>query len=160
MSEFSFAVAVVIAVGIVGIVVPFLPGALLVLAAVVAWGSVVGGTGAWVTVALAVACLGGTQFLKYVIPGRNLRGVGVPRSTLAAGAVTGVVGFFVVPVVGLPLGFLTAVYVAERRRLGDHSLAGSSTLGAVRAVGLSVIIEMSGALVAAAIWGVGAVVVT
>ncbi len=160
MSEFSFAVALLIAVGIVGVLVPFLPGALLVLAAVVAWGLVVGGTGAWVTVTLAVLCLAGTQLLKYVIPGRNLRGVGVPRSTLAAGAVTGVVGFFVVPVVGLPLGFLAAVYVVERGHLGSHSRAVASTLGAVRAVGLSVLIEMSGALLAAAIWGVGAFVVT
>ena len=37
------------------------------------------------------------------------------------GGACGVVGFFVVPVVGLFLGFVLGVYVAERRRLGRRA---------------------------------------
>jgi uncharacterized protein YqgC (DUF456 family) len=160
MSEFSAVVALVIAVGIVGIVVPVLPGAIVVLAAIVVWGLVEGGFSAWLFVIGAAVCLAGAQLLKYLVPGRRLREAGVPRSTLAVGAVLGVVGFFVIPVVGLLVGFVAGVYAAERRRLGGHSPARAATASAIRAVGLALAIEMTGALLGAAIWAVGAVRLT
>nr|WP_284290737.1 DUF456 family protein [Angustibacter aerolatus] len=62
--------------------------------------------------------------VKYVLPGRRLKDAGVPWWTTLAGVALGVVGFFVVPVVGLLLGFVLGVYLAEpgparlpRRRL-------------------------------------------
>jgi hypothetical protein len=78
--------------------------------------------------------------------------------TLAAGAALGIVGFFVIPVVGLVIGFVAGVYAAERHRLGAHPPAAASTAVAVRAVGLSIVIELVGALLAAAVWFVGVVV--
>ncbi len=148
-----------LAVGFVGIVLPLLPGAVLVLAAIVVWGFVEASPGGWTVAAVAAACLIGSQFLKYLVPGRKLRGLGVPTSTLVVGAVLAVVGFFVIPVVGLVLGFVAGVYAAERRRLAQRDLARASTTQAIRAVGLSMLIEISGALAAAAVWFVGAVVV-
>lgn len=160
MSGFSGLVAVVIAVGIAGVFVPVLPGALLVLGAIAAWGLVVGGTDAWLVVAAAAGLLLAAQVLKYLIPGRSLRDAGVPSSSLAVGALLGVVGFFVLPFVGLVVGFVAGVYAAERRRLGDHLHARSATLSAVKAVGLSMAIETVGVLLAAAVWVVGAVRLT
>ncbi len=61
------------------------------------------------------------------------------------------VGFFVIPVVGLFLGFVVGVYGAEEERLGPQA-AWPSTKLAVRAVGLSILIELAGALLAAATW--------
>jgi uncharacterized protein len=151
-------VALVIAIGLVGILLPVLPGVVLVFAAIVGWGVVEAtGTG-WTVVAVAVTLLAASQVLKYVIPGRRLRDVGVPRSTLAVGAVVGVVGFFVIPVIGLVIGFIAGVYAAEWYRLHDHRPAAASTLAAVRAVGLSILIELVGALLATAVWAVGVVV--
>jgi uncharacterized protein len=160
MSEFSAVVALVIAVGIVGLVVPVLPGAIVVLAAIVVWGFVEGDVSAWLVVIAAGGCLVGAQLLKYLVPGRRLREAGVPRSTLAVGAVLGVVGFFVIPVVGLVVGFVAGVYAAERRRLGGKAQAWAATVSAIRAVGLALAIEMAGALVGAAVWVVGAVRLT
>ncbi len=68
------------------------------------------------------------------------------------GALLGIVGFFVVPVVGLVLGFVLGVYGAEVQRLGSHRSAWASTKVALRAVGLSLAIEMFGALIAAGAW--------
>lgn len=160
MSGFSVLVAVVIAVGAAGVIVPLLPGALLVLAAIGVWGLVVGGTAAWLVVAAATVLLLAAQLLKYLIPGRSLRDAGVPVSTLAVGGLLGVVGFFVLPVVGLVVGFVAGVYAAERRRLRDHASATSATVSAVKAVGLSMAIETAGVLLAAAVWVVGAVRLT
>jgi uncharacterized protein len=90
--------------------------------------------------------------VKYVIPDRRLRAAGVPRRSIVIGGLLGVLGFFVIPVVGLVIGFLGGVYLAERRRLGGHAAAWQSTVLAVRAAGLAVMVELAGALVAALAW--------
>ena len=73
--------------------------------------------------------------MKYAVPGRRLKEVGIPTSTLLLGAVLGVVGFFVIPVVGLPIGFVLGIYLAELSRVGSAGcLAGD--VHALKAVGL------------------------
>jgi uncharacterized protein len=151
-------VAIVIAVGLVGIVVPLLPGVALILGAIVVWAVVEGGMTAWITCGLAVAVLAAAQALKYAVPGRRLRVHGIPARTLAIAAVLGIVGFFVIPIVGLVVGFVAGVYLAEATRLKDVQLAWSSTVAALRAIGLTMAIELVGGLLAAATWAVGAVV--
>jgi uncharacterized protein YqgC (DUF456 family) len=160
VSAFSALVALVIALGVAGIVVPVMPGAVVVVGALITWGLVVGGPSAWLVVAAAAACLLAAQVLKYLVPGRRLREAGVARSTLVVGALVGVVGFFVIPVVGLVVGFVVGVYCAEHRRLGDGRQARAATASAVRAVGLSMAIEMAGALLGAGVWAVGALRLT
>ena len=146
-------VALVIAIGLAGVVVPLLPGTLLVGGAILLWALATGGRTAWVVLGVAVALLLVGALLKYALPGRRLRDGGIPTRTLWSGAALGVVGFFVVPVVGLVLGFVLGVYVAERRRVGGA--ARSSTVAALRAVGLSIAIELGFGVLAALTWAVG-----
>ncbi len=148
---------IAIAIGIVGIVVPLLPGSLLVGAAILAWAAYVGGTTAWLLAGSAVAVLLVGMVVKYAVPGRALKVQGIPGRTLAAGAVLGVVGFFVVPVVGLLLGFVLGIYLSEVQRLGRQA-AWPATRAALRAVGLSLLIETVAAVVAAVLWLTAAVV--
>jgi hypothetical protein len=96
--------------------------------------------------------------VKYALPGRGLRTAGVPNRTLVVGGVLGVVGFFVVPVVGLVVGFVLGVYVAELQRLGSTA-AWPSTKAALKAVGLSILIELAAGLAATALWLTAVVVV-
>lgn len=145
-------VGLVILAGLIGIVLPVLPGVILVLGAILYWAAQVGTTTAWTVFSAAAAVIAVTQVAKYVLPGRRLAASGVPHSTVLAGAVVGIVGFFVVPVIGLFLGFVLGVYAAELQRLGSHASAWPSTKVALRAVGLSLAIEMLGGLVAAGIW--------
>ena len=81
----------------------------------------------------------------------------MPASTQWLGAGLGVVGFFVVPVVGLPLGFVLGVYLAEYRRVGGRA-AWPSTVHALKAAGLSILIELAAGVAAALVWVVGLVV--
>lgn len=148
--------ALAIAVGLAGIVAPVLPGTLLVLAALLVWAVAVGETTGWVVFVLGATLLAIGTAVKYVIPGRRMKASGVPGSTLLIGAVVGVVGFFVVPVVGLPLGFVAGVYAAEHRRVGPGE-ARVTTVAALKAVGLSILIELAAALLAAGVFVVGAI---
>lgn len=145
-------VGLAIATGIVGIVVPVLPGALLPWAAIVVWAIVVGGVKAWVVLGVATLMIGGAQVVKLVVPGRRLREAGVPRQSIIAGVVLAVAGFFLIPVVGLFIGFPLGVYLEERRRRGGHAAALDATRDALRAMGLSILIELTATLVAAGAW--------
>jgi len=148
--------AVLVAVGLVGIVVPILPGSVLVVGGILLWAIAEGGATAWAVFAVATVVVAIGTVIKYVVPGRRLEMAGVPASTQWIGVALGVVGFFVVPVVGLFLGFVLGVYLAELRRLGTRE-AWPSTLHSLRAVGLSIVIELAAALVATVIWVVGLV---
>ncbi|HEY4098241.1 MAG TPA: DUF456 domain-containing protein [Baekduia sp.] len=153
MSDTGLAlVALAIAVGIVGVVVPILPGAVLVWAAIVVWALVVGSATAWAVLVIATVSIGVAQVVKVLVPGRRLREAGVPRASILAGVLLAVVGFFLVPIVGLFLGFPLGVYLQERRRLGEHEPAWRSTREALRALGLSIAIELAATLVATAAW--------
>lgn len=145
-----------IAVGLVGIVLPLLPGTLLIAAAVVVWAAVTGGTSAWVVAVVALLVLALGTVVKYLLPGRHLKTQGIPNRTLALGGLLGVVGFFVVPVVGLPLGFVLGIYLSEAQRLGTEA-AWPATRVTLKAVGASILIELAAGMAAAVIWLAGAV---
>lgn len=146
----------VIAVGLVGVVVPLLPGTALIGLALLGWALAVSTTTGWVAAStgLVVLVVGGV--VKYLVPGRHLQRHGVPTRTLVAGGLLGVVGFFVIPVVGLVIGFVGGVYLAELARLG-RGAAWPATRAAVRAVGLALLIELAAGLLAATAFVVGAV---
>jgi uncharacterized protein len=148
-------IGLAIAVGIAGVIIPVLPGGLLVAAAVGVWAYFTGGGTAWTIFAVAFLLVGLSSIGKYVVAERRLRNAGVPRSTMLVGAVAGIVGFFVIPVVGLVIGFVAGVYVAERRRLADETAARRATITALKASGIAILIELAGALLAAAVWVVG-----
>jgi uncharacterized protein YqgC (DUF456 family) len=148
-------VALAIAVGIVGIVVPLLPGTLLVLAAIAVWAVIENNVTAWVTLGVATAVLAVSTLIKYVWPMRRMREADVRTMSLAAGAVLGIIGFFVIPVVGLVIGFVFGIYLAELANRRDQRMAWTSTKHALKGVALSVGVELCGALLATATWVAG-----
>lgn len=148
--------AIVIAIGLVGIVVPVLPGDWLILIAVVIWATEVGDSTAWTWTAVSVALLVVGAVIKYAVPGRRLKSQGVATSTLVVGAVLGIIGFFVIPVVGLPVGFVAGVYLMQYRSKGREH-AWPATKNTIKAVGLAILIEFVFALLATIAWCIGVV---
>lgn len=149
-----FALAIYV-VGVLGIVIPVLPGLLLCLAAVLLWAAETGGTMAWVTfgVALALYLLGVS--LQFLLPGRRMKREGVGGLTLALGVVGAIIGFFVIPVIGLPIGFVLGVFGAEYVRFHELDRAWQATKSALRGVLHSMGIELGTALLIAITWTVG-----
>lgn len=145
-------VGLAIAAGLVGIVVAALPGLVLVWAAILVWALVEQTALAWIVLTIATALTVGGQIVKYVIPGRRLRDAGIPKRSLLAGALLSLVGFFVIPVVGFVIGFVLGVYIAERYRLRSGGQAWSSTRHALKAAGLSILIELAAGLLIAGLW--------
>ncbi|AEI11435.1 DUF456 domain-containing protein [Cellulomonas gilvus] len=148
-------VGLVVIVGLFGVVVQVLPGALLVLGAVVVWGVVTGGVTGWTVVVVSVLATAAAAVGKYLLAGRHLKRGGVPSSTLVWGGIAGVVGFFVIPVVGLFVGFIGGTYLAEWVRVREPRPAWRATVAALQATGLTILVELAGALVCVVAWAIG-----
>jgi uncharacterized protein YqgC (DUF456 family) len=145
--------AVAIVVGIAGVILPVIPGLVVCWLGVLVWTLFADAGGAkWgVFAGVTVVALSATV-VKYAWPGRNLKRRGVSNWSLFVGGVLAIVGFFLVPVVGLVLGFILGIFLAERVRLRDTGLAWRSTKHGMKAVGLSILIELGAALIIGVTW--------
>lgn len=145
-------VGVAIFVGLLGILLPLLPGSLLVFAAILVWALVERTTIGWVTLGVVTVLLGAALLIKYLWPAKRMKTAEVGTWSLLAGGVLGIVGFFVIPVVGLIIGFVLGVYLAELGVRKNQRLAWTSTKHAMKGVALSILVELAGALLAAGVW--------
>ncbi len=151
-------VGLAIALGIAGVIIPVLPGSLLVIGAIAVWALVETSTTGWVTLAVATVLIGTAGVVKYAWPGRRMASAGIPRRSLIIGALTGIVGFVVIPLIGLPIGFIAGTYAAEYARTRASRPAWEATVEATKAAGLSILIELAGVLLAATAWLGGVVI--
>ena len=152
-------VALVIAIGLIGIVVPVIPGGgFLVFAAIAVWAIMERTTVAWVTLGVAAVFFVTSEVIKYVWPVRRMRAAEVRTVSLVVGGVLGLIGFFVIPVIGLVIGFVAGVYLAEFLARRDYRRAWTSTVHALKGVALAVGVELTGALLATVTWVVGVLV--
>ncbi|MEU1755239.1 DUF456 domain-containing protein [Micromonospora matsumotoense] len=152
----SVVAAIAIVAGLAGVVVPGLPALPLCWGGVLLW-AIFGdaGPGRWAVLGGATVVAAAGAVIKYAWPGRNLKRTGVPTSSLLVGGLLGLVGFFVIPVIGLVIGFVGGVWGAERLRLGSNQLAWPATVQALKAAGLSMMVEFLAGVVIAALWVAG-----
>ncbi len=150
--------ALLVAVGIAGLIVPVLPGLACVVLGVLVWAIGQSSTAAWVVFAVACVLAVAGYVVQVLVPGRQLSRGGVARRSNIVGLVCAVVGVFVVPVIGLLLGFVIGVFLAESARLRDRTQAWAATRVAIRAALTSVGIELAAAVTIAVGWAIAAFV--
>jgi uncharacterized protein YqgC (DUF456 family) len=152
-------VLLVMLVGLVGVVVPVVPGLVLVWAAGVFWAWQDGGGPArWAVAVVLTALLVAATVTTYVLPARSASAAGAPRSTLLLGGIGAVVGFFVIPVVGFPVGGVLAVWLAETVRLGHPRPALHSTGAVLRGIGVGILVQLGVGLLMIGVWLAGVLV--
>ncbi len=153
MTGLDLLVGLLVVLGLVGIATIVLPGILLVYGAILAWAFIADTPYQWTVVGLATVLLLASQMVKVLVPGRQLTTAGVPGRSIAVGGVAGIVGFFVIPVVGLVVGFVLGILGAELLRLRDLAAARGSTVSALKAVGVSILVELAAGLLMTVVWG-------
>lgn len=131
------------AVGLTGIIVPVLPGTITIVIATLVWAIVVGGWPAWVAFGIVLLLGAAGMTASYVLTGRRLHAAEVPMWPVYVAIAAAVVGFFVIPFLGLPIGFLAGLYVAESLRLKDWRKGLDNTWIALKALGTGILIEFS-----------------
>lgn len=145
-------------IGVAGTIVPMLPGSLTVGAGLLVWTLWGGGANAWLVFALGVTFLAVGMTASTLLTGRTLRRRAIPSRSVVVGLVAGVVGFFVIPVVGLPIGFALGLFGSEWARVRDAGEAVSTSLVALKSVGLGMLVEFGCASAAAVVLGVSILV--
>jgi uncharacterized protein YqgC (DUF456 family) len=148
-------VGLVMVIGLAGVVVPGLPGTLLILAAGIGWATFADrGAGSWVVVGVMSVLFVLGIVAKYVLPGRRLSGE-LPRSTILFGAAGALVGLVVLPPLGLLIGGVVGVYLAEARRVGPGAEARRSTVEVLKAIGVGILAELTAGVLMIATWLAG-----
>ena len=124
MSAVELLVALLMVIGVLGIVLPVLPGLLIVVGGVLLWALDERSTlGWWLLAAAVVLYLAGTV-LQWLVPGRRMKAAGVRTSTLLVGVVVAVAMGFVIPVVGLFIGFPLGIFLVSLARTRDRGASG------------------------------------
>jgi uncharacterized protein YqgC (DUF456 family) len=146
-------VAVIMVIGLAGTVLPILPGLWLIWAAALGYG-VFADFGIWgwfATVLITVLAAVGTAGAIYV-PQRTASSIGVPWWGQVLALVGAVAGFFLVPVVGAPLGFAVGILVATLLRERHVQGALAATWATLKAMLLASGIQFAIGLAMVALW--------
>jgi uncharacterized protein YqgC (DUF456 family) len=145
-----------ILVGVAGTVIPVLPGSFLIGLGLLAW-AIWGGEGAtgWVVFTIGMVFVLAGMAASAVLAGRKLRQHRIPNRSVAAGIVLGIAGMFVIPVVGLFVGFAAGLLLSELHRTRDVRTALTTSWAALKATGLGMLAEFGLACLAASTWVIG-----
>lgn len=140
--------------GIVGIIVPVLPGSITVLLGAVVWG-VFGDS----RTAVAAAIVAGVLLLvgmsaSAVLTKRRLDARQIPQWPVVVALLGGVVGSFLLPGFGLLIGFVVVLLVCELVRVKNLRLALQTSWVALKGVGLGMLIELGLAMTAVMVLGI------
>lgn len=111
-----FAVAAV-GTGLVGTVVPQLPGLPLIWIAVLVWAAVENTAPAWAVLGGATVLAVAHHVLQNLLGGVRPADLVAPWRSLLVAVTTGLVGLLLARTLGLVAGFVGGLYLAERRRL-------------------------------------------
>ena len=143
--------------GVIGTVYPVLPGSMLVLGTLLAWAWILGSTASWTMgiIAMAFAAIGWSA--SALLTGRNLKKQQIPNQTILVAVVCGVVGMFLIPVVGLFVGFGVGLLGMEFARRKDFNQALRASGSALKATGIGILVEFGMAAIASSIWVIGVI---
>ncbi|MET1063738.1 MAG: DUF456 domain-containing protein [Arthrobacter sp.] len=145
-----------ILVGVAGTVIPVLPGSILIGLSLLAW-AIWGGAGTtgWVVFAIGLVFVLAGMAASAVLTGRKLKQHSIPGRSVMVGLVLGVIGMFIIPVVGLFVGFAAGLLLSELLRTRVLGTAVASSWAALKATGLGMIAEFGLACLAASTWVIG-----
>ncbi|MEO6714795.1 MAG: DUF456 domain-containing protein [Mycobacteriales bacterium] len=150
-------VAITMVAGLVGTLLPFLPGLVLILVAAILYGlsEGFGGIGSVAMVVIVGLFVVGS-LVSLVFARRSAARGGAPTTSMLVAAVGGVVGMFVIPFFGFVPGAIVGLVLAERSRLGQWSAAWRVTLHAAKGYLLGMLVEAACGAAMFATWAIWA----
>ncbi len=147
-----------LAVAALGTIIPVLPGSLLTLGTLLAWGWILGSGASWWSAGIGMAIALAGWSASTVLTGRNLKKQMIPRGSVFLAVALGIVGMFVVPVLGLFLGFGVGLLVGEYSRRRNLTEALRASGSALKAMGIGMVVEFGCAALASSVWMIGVIV--
>lgn len=154
MTAFTLVILAVMVVGLVGVLVPLLPGLLLIWAAALAYGVVTGfSVGGWVFFAVITLLMLVGSVVDNFIMGAKARGQGASWPAIAVALVAGVVGSLVFPPFGGLIAAVVGLFLVEYLRLRSARRAMASTKGWAVGCGWATIVRFGLGMLMILLWG-------
>ncbi|MBG6084466.1 DUF456 domain-containing protein [Zhihengliuella flava] len=144
-------------VACLGTVYPILPGSWLALGTLLAWAWILGSPASWTMGVIAMLIVAVGWSASAVLTGRNLKQQRIPRGSILTAIVAAVIGMFVIPVVGLFIGFGVGLLGSEYARRRDLRQAFAASGSALKAAGIGILIEFGCAAFATSLWVIGVI---
>ena len=158
--EATIVIGLVMAVGVIGTVVPFLPGVILIWLAAVIYGFLVGFSPIGIVVLVVLTLLVAASVIKsFIVPKRAAEGHDVSRWSQLVALIGAIIGFFLIPLVGVIVGALVGLYLAEYIHHRDPHDAWGSTMAVAKGFGLSALIDVVIAVFMTTVWAAWALTV-
>lgn len=150
--------AILMLVAIFGTIFPIVPGSPVAIVTMIAWAWIIDSSASWSTgvVAAALALVGMSASL--VLTGRTMRRERIPSTPILIATAAAIVGLFVIPFMGLFVGFAVGLFGAEYYRRRDLAAAARSSLQAMKAMGWGMLIECGCAILAFGVFGLGVLI--
>lgn len=138
-------------IGVCGIAIPVLPGSLTIVGGLLVWALWGGSPTGWIALGVGVLLAGFGASASYVLTGKRLREREIPNRAIVVAVICGVIGLFVLPFLGLPLGFAAGLFVMEWWRVQSVRGALGSSWAALKGVGLGMLVELGCGMAAAGV---------
>jgi uncharacterized protein YqgC (DUF456 family) len=153
----TIAAGLLLAVAAIGAVYPVLPASLLAIITLIAWAWIMGSPAAWTAAVIGSLIATAGWSASAVLTGRKLKQLQVPKRSIAVAVVSAVAGMFLIPVVGLFVGFAAGLLVSEYVRDRDFRSALRSSVETLKATGIGVLVEFGMVCLAGSVWMIGVI---
>lgn len=142
-----------IAFGLVGIVVPMIPGTLLIWIAILVYELINSFSALGVPVFAMITVLALVTGLADVwMPLVGAKAVGASKRALLLGALGSLIGTFIAPLLGTIAGYAVGILIGEYHKRGDWREAFRASVGGVAGWGVSTAVQLGGGLLILAIF--------
>ncbi len=142
---FGLAIAFIV-IGLIGTVVPVLPGTLLVWITIVVYAAVTGMTSVgWGTLVFVTLIALVTGTADFWLPLLGARKTGAGGWSIVLGAVGGIIGTFILPLIGTIIGYGLGIVLGEVLRHRDLRLGLKAGLGGMAGWGVATAVQFAGA---------------
>jgi uncharacterized protein len=139
--------------GLTGLIVPIVPGLVIIWLAMLGFGIVSGfGTLGWVVFAISTILMVAGSFIDNILMGTRAHKSGASWISILLALIFGIAGNFVVPVLGGLLAALLALFISEWIRRKNRDEAWKATIGMVTGFSLAVIVRFIMGLVMIGLW--------
>ncbi|MGP5730737.1 DUF456 domain-containing protein [Arthrobacter rhombi] len=146
-----------LAFSVVGTIYPVLPGSLLTILTLLGWALIIGGPAAWTCAAVGMLLALAGWSASMVLTGRSLKKQEIPRGTILFAVAAGIAGMFLIPIVGLFIGFGVGLLLAEYARRRSLRSAMRASLTTLKSTGVGILIEFGFAALAGSVWTIGVI---
>jgi len=140
-------VIVILLFGLLGTLIPIIPGVLLMWLTVFIYAWVDGftavSTASFIVISL-IALVTGTSDIWLILFGAKKGGASI--KSLLVGTVGAIVGSFVFPIVGTIAGYIAGVLLGEYWQHGDWEIAKKAGLGGLAGWGIATVIQFIGGI--------------